>query len=265
MQFARVTSTKGPSYARLTLDASGRVETAYLLAQAPWASLVETGDTQLAPTLLAPSTPSKVLCVGRNYAAHAKELGNEVPKEPLLFLKPPSSLLDPGGVVVLPPESARVEHEVEVALIVGKRCKNVSPEEAAGYIFGYTCGGDLTARDLQRSDGQWSRAKGFDTFCPLGPFIETDLAGLLGGTGLRVQCTINGEARQDGNTRDMVFGVGTLVSYMSHAMTLEPGDVLLTGTPEGVGPLVVGDAVAMTIEGLSPLLFSIGASPTGAL
>jgi 2-keto-4-pentenoate hydratase/2-oxohepta-3-ene-1,7-dioic acid hydratase in catechol pathway len=256
MKFARVQTSIGPKYARLDEN-----DTAHLLAEAPWIHLKETGEAlPLTNTkLLAPVAPSKVLCVGRNYAAHAKELGNEVPKEPLLFLKPPSSILDPFGTVILPQQSARVEHEVEVALIVGKRCARVSPKEAASYIFGYTCGGDITARDLQRADVQFSRAKGFDTFCPLGPFIETDLQALTdGGSGLSVQCSVNGVLKQSGSTRDMVFNLATLVSYMSHAMTLEPGDVLLTGTPEGVGPLVSGDRVAMVIGGLSPLAFVIG-------
>jgi 2-keto-4-pentenoate hydratase/2-oxohepta-3-ene-1,7-dioic acid hydratase in catechol pathway len=256
MKFARVQTSTGPKYARLDEN-----DTAHLLTEAPWNNPKETGEALALEStkLLAPIAPSKILCVGRNYAAHAKELGNEVPKEPLLFLKPPSSVLDPLGTVILPPQSARVEHEVEVALIVGKRCARVSPEEAASYIFGYTCGGDITARDLQRADVQFSRAKGFDTFCPLGPFIETDLQALTdGGSGLSVQCSVNGVLKQSGSTRDMVFNLAALVSYMSHAMTLEPGDVLLTGTPEGVGPLVSGDRVAMTIGGLSPLEFVIG-------
>jgi 2-keto-4-pentenoate hydratase/2-oxohepta-3-ene-1,7-dioic acid hydratase in catechol pathway len=256
MRFARVQTSTGPQYARLDEH-----DSVHLLAEAPWVQLKETGEafSRTTTKLLAPSTPSKILCVGRNYAAHAKELGNEVPKEPLLFLKPPSSILDPFGTVILPPQSARVEHEVEVALIVGRKCKQVSPEEAAFYIFGYTCGGDITARDLQRADVQFSRAKGFDTFCPLGPFIETDMRALTEeGNGLSVQCTVNGVLKQNGSTRDMVFNLAALVSYMSHAMTLEPGDVLLTGTPEGVGPLVMGDRVAMTIAGLSPLEFVIG-------
>jgi 2-keto-4-pentenoate hydratase/2-oxohepta-3-ene-1,7-dioic acid hydratase in catechol pathway len=203
--------------------------------------------------------PTKILCVGRNYAAHAKELGNEVPKEPLLFLKPPSSILRSGGSLLLPPESARVEHEVELALIVGKTCRRVSEADAMSYIFGYTCAGDISARDLQRSDGQWSRAKGFDTFCPVGPLIETDMSALA--AGVAVTCSVNGVLRQNGNTRDMVFSLAKLVSYMSHAMTLQSGDLLLTGTPEGVGPLLSGDQVEMTVGDLPSLKFSVRTMP----
>lgn len=252
MVYGRIRSAETATYVRI------EGKTVHLLTAAPWAFGVDTGAhlplTEV--TLLAPTAPSKVLCVGRNYAAHAKELGNEVPKEPLLFLKPPSSVLAPHGTVLLPPESARVEHEVELALVVGKRCTRVSEAEALSYIFGYTCAGDISARDLQRSDGQWSRAKGFDTFCPTGPWIQTDMDRFS--QGVDVSCRVNQEVRQNGNTRAMVFSLSKLVSYMSHAMTLEPGDLLLTGTPEGVGPLVSGDQVEMTIEGMPPLHFAVG-------
>ena len=182
---------------------------------------------------LCPAAPSKIVCIGRNYAAHAKELGHDVPAEPLLFLKPPSSLLGPGGAVVLPADSARVEHEAELVVVLGKRASHVARADALAHVFGYTAACDVTARDLQRKDVQFTRAKGFDTFCPIGPWVETQLEP----ASARVQCRVNGQTRQDGTTDRMIFDVPTLVAYVSRAMTLEPGDVILTGTPEGVGPL----------------------------
>jgi 2-keto-4-pentenoate hydratase/2-oxohepta-3-ene-1,7-dioic acid hydratase in catechol pathway len=187
--------------------------------------------------------------VGRNYAAHAKELGHEIPSEPLLFLKPPSALLGHAGGVVLPPESARVEHEAELAVVVGRRAKNLGKEEALSYVLGYTCACDVTARDLQKRDVQFTRAKGFDTFCPVGPWIETELEP----GDVRIACRVNGELRQDGRTSQMLFDVPTIVAYASHMMTLEPGDVLLTGTPEGVGPLTAGNALEVEIENIGCL------------
>jgi 2-keto-4-pentenoate hydratase/2-oxohepta-3-ene-1,7-dioic acid hydratase in catechol pathway len=199
--------------------------------------------------LRCPVTPSKILCIGRNYAAHAKELGHDVPAEPLLFLKPPSALLDPGGTIVLPMESAKVEHEAELGVIMGRRAKDVSARDALAYVFGYTCVGDITARDLQKKDGQWSRAKGFDTFCPVGPWIETE----LDPSRLAVRCRVNGQVRQDGVTSQMIFDVPALIAYASRMMTLEPGDLLVTGTPEGVGPLVDGDALEIEVSGIGVL------------
>jgi 2-keto-4-pentenoate hydratase/2-oxohepta-3-ene-1,7-dioic acid hydratase in catechol pathway len=254
MQYGRVITTTGKIPFARVADTK-----AHILTAAPWDGGMETGEIDSAPQFFAPVEPSKILCVGRNYAAHAKELGNEVPKEPLLFLKPPSSISRSNGTVLLPPESTRVEHEVELALVVGKTCRRVSEEDALAHIFGYTCAGDISARDLQRSDGQWSRAKGFDTFCPVGPFIETDMRALA--EGVNIACSVNGVERQRGNTRAMVFSLAKLVSYMSHAMTLEKGDLLLTGTPEGVGPLVSGDQVEMTLDGLPSLKFSVLTMP----
>ncbi|MEO6418106.1 MAG: fumarylacetoacetate hydrolase family protein [Polyangiaceae bacterium] len=199
--------------------------------------------------LVCPVLPSKILCIGRNYAAHAKELGHEVPSEPLLFLKPPSALIGPGDTIVLPKESARVEHEAELGVIIGRKCRNVSREEALSYVFGYTCVGDITARDLQKKDGQWSRAKGFDTFCPVGPWIETT----LDPASVRVTARVNGTTKQDGSTTQMMFPVAELIAYVSRMMTLEPGDLLVTGTPEGVGPLVSGDLLEIEIEGIGTL------------
>ena len=193
--------------------------------------------------------PSKVLCVGRNYAAHAKEMGSDIPKEPLLFLKPSTSLIESGGAIVLPKQSTRVEYEAELAIVIGKRAKNVSRKDALDHVFGYTCACDVTARDLQRSDGQWSRAKGFDTFCPLGPHIETE----LDPKDLLIVCSVNGETKQDARTSGMIFDVPTLIEFMSASMTLEVGDVLLTGTPEGVGPIAPGDRVEVEIDGIGTL------------
>ncbi len=194
--------------------------------------------------------PSKIVCVGRNYAAHAKELGNEVPAEPLLFLKAPSSLVLPGGDIVLPPQSERVEHEGELAVVIGKKAKNLSgSDDWKEYVRGYTCLNDVTARDLQRKDGQFTRAKSFDTFCPIGPWIETELET----DDLRVVTRVNGEVRQDGRTSDMVFPVGFLIRYVSQMMTLMPGDVIATGTPEGVGPLLPGNVCEVEIEGIGVL------------
>ena len=201
--------------------------------------------------LLSPILPSKVVCVGRNYAEHAAEHGSEVPKEPLLFLKPSTSVIGPHDAVRLPPQSKQVEHEAELAVVIGASgARRVDRASAATTIFGYTCANDVTARDLQRSDGQWTRAKGFDSFCPLGPWIDTD----VDVSDVEVRCEVNEEVRQLGRTKDMVFDVPTLISYVSHIMTLLPGDVILTGTPAGVSPLHTGDVVTVRIEGLGELL-----------
>jgi len=203
--------------------------------------------------LRAPVKPSKIVCIGRNYAAHAKELGNEVPKEPLMFFKPPSSIIGPGESVVLRAESDQVEHEGELGVVIGKRASRVTREEALSYVFGYTCVNDVTARDLQKKDGQWSRAKGFDTFCPVGPWIETD----LDPRDLSVRCLVDGAVRQEGRTSQMMFDVPALVAYVSRAFTLEPGDLIATGTPEGVGPLAAGNRVTVAIEKLGELTVGV--------
>ncbi len=239
----------GPRFARIEGDLG------HLLDRAPWLGGKDTGETEkVAGNLLCPVTPSKIVCIGRNYAAHARELGNEVPSEPMLFLKPPSALLDPGGTVVCPPESARVEHEAELTVVIGQRAKNVAKAQALSHVFGYTCACDVTARDIQRKDVQFTRGKGFDTFCPIGPVIET----ALDPSSVRIQCRVSGQTRQDGNTRDMIFDVPALVAYVSRMMTLEPGDVILTGTPEGVGPLVPGDVLEVEIDGLGVLRLDVG-------
>lgn len=203
-------------------------------------------------TLLPPVCPTKVICVGRNYVAHAAEHGVEVPTEPLLFLKPPSSIIGPGESIIVPSLSQRVEHEAELAVVIGKRCRNVTPEEAWSYVLGVTCGNDVTARDLQRKDGQWTRGKGFDTFCPIGPWIVTGLQE-ADVADLSVVCRVNGAVRQEGRTSQMVFSPAMLIAYAASVMTLEPGDVFLTGTPSGVGLLTPGDVVEVEIESIGLL------------
>jgi 2-keto-4-pentenoate hydratase/2-oxohepta-3-ene-1,7-dioic acid hydratase in catechol pathway len=204
--------------------------------------------------LIAPCEPSKIICVGRNYVEHAKELGNEVPKVPLIFLKPPSAIIPNGGTILLPPQSSQVEHEAELVVVIGKRGRNVTAENAKKHIFGYTIGNDVTARDLQRIDEQWTRAKGFDTFCSFGPWIDTE----FDPADAVVTCRVNGQMRQMASTRDMIFNVGTLIAYISSIMTLEPGDLIFTGTPAGVGQLKHGDEVLVEIEGLGALKNSVG-------
>ncbi len=199
--------------------------------------------------LLAPVTPSKVVAIGRNYAAHAAELGNKVPKRPLIFLKAPSSVCGPGDTILVPPDSDRVEHEAELGVVIGTRCRHVDPADFADVVAGYTIVLDVTARDLQRSDGQFARGKGFDTFCPIGPWMETELDPF----DVEVSCEVSGAPRQRGRTTAMIFDVPTLIATVSRVMTLHPGDVIATGTPEGVGPLVDGDVVVATVEGIGAL------------
>jgi len=199
--------------------------------------------------LLAPSEPSKIICVGRNYVEHAKELGNEVPKVPLIFMKPPSSIINPNDSIILPPQSAQVEHEGELVAVIGKRGRHITAEKAKNHILGFTVGNDVTARDLQKSDDQWTRAKGFDSFCPFGPWIDTE----FDPADAVVTVRVNGQMRQMASTRDMVFNVGVLIAFVSSVMTLEPGDLLFTGTPSGVGILKDGDEVSVEIEGLGEI------------
>jgi len=203
-----------------------------------------------------PTAPSKIVCVGRNYVAHAAEHGADVPTEPLLFLKPPSAVIGEGSKIVLPDLSHQVEHEGELALVIGKRCREVDPDRAWEHVLGVTCANDVTARDLQRSDAQWTRGKGFDTFCPLGPWIETGLSeGEV--ADLEVRCSVNGEVRQNARTSQMVFSAAFLITYITRVMTLEPGDVILTGTPAGVGPLEARDEVTVEIERVGVLTNSV--------
>ena len=200
-------------------------------------------------TLVNPCQPTKIVALGRNYAAHAAEHGADLPSQPLIFLKPPSAVIGPGEPIVCPPQSAQVEHEAELAVVIGRRARRVTAADAWDHLLGYTCANDVTARDLQRSDGQWSRAKGFDTFAPLGPWIVTK----LDPTELAVVCRVNGQVKQEGSTRDIVFKIPQIIEYISGAMTLEPGDVVLTGTPEGVSPIRSGDQVEVEIEGVGVL------------
>ncbi|HNS98419.1 MAG TPA: fumarylacetoacetate hydrolase family protein [Polyangiaceae bacterium] len=256
-RFGRVALSDGvQAYVRVQED---RLE---LLRTAPWFGVHEMGREVAIDqaTWLCPAQPTKILCIGRNYRAHAKEMGADVPTAPLLFLKPPSSLLAPQGTVLLPPESAQVEHEAELGVIIGRRARRISVDQALDFVFGYVAVGDITARDLQRADGQWSRAKGFDTFCPVGPEIVTGIDPCA----LRVIGRVNGVVRQDGYTKDMIFNVAQLVSHLSQAMTLEPGDLVATGTPSGVGPLSDGDRFEVVIENIGTLAVSVRNEKTTA-
>ena len=196
------------------------------------------------------TTPSKIVCVGRNYAEHAKELGNEVPTAPLLFLKAPSAIISNNDPIVIPPQSSQVEHEGELAVVIGRDCKNIADDENPfAYALGYTCLNDVTARDIQRADVQFTRGKSFDTFCPIGPHIETE----LDVSDLRVSTTVNGVIKQDGRTSQMVFPVDFLIRYISRQMTLKAGDIIATGTPSGVSKMVSGDVCEVTVEGIGTL------------
>lgn len=246
MRFVRFqTGEDSPKYGWLHEDKIGGIEGDLFGAYKRLKAEIPLKDARL----LAPCTPSKIVCVGRNYVEHAKEHGAEVPKIPLIFLKPPSSIIAPGEAIVLPPQSAQVEHEAELVVVVGRRGRNVTAESARDFVLGYTIGNDVTARDLQRTDGQWTRAKGFDTFCPFGPWIDTD----FNPADALITCRVNGQMRQLASTRDMVFNIGVLVAYISSVMTLEPGDLIFTGTPSGVNRLAPGDTVEVEIDGLGLL------------
>jgi len=227
----------------------------------PWLGGERTGRRVALPARdpkakwLAPVEPSKILCVGRNYRKHAEELGNEVPEEPLLFYKPPSSIIGPGENIELPPAdiSSRVEHEAEIAVVIGQRIRCASAEQALSAVFGFTLLADVTARDLQKKDRQWWRAKGMDTFCPVGPVVVTDLSPQK----LSISARVNGELRQQGTTADMIFPIGRVLSHISQVMTLAPGDLVATGTPEGVGPLVAGDELAIESPEIGKLVIGV--------
>ena len=252
MRIARFTTGDDPRYA--LVDGTEGAEQLVVLSGDPLFTPVQPTGERIPLTdsvrLLAPVIPrSKVVGVGRNYADHAAELSNTVPTTPLLFLKPNTSVIGPDDPIVLPPYSDEVHHEAELAVVIGKITKNVTPERALEHVFGYTVANDVTARDVQRTDGQWTRAKGFDSSCPLGPYIVTD----LDTDDLAVTARVNDEARQDGRTSQMVFDVADLVSYISEVFTLLPGDVILTGTPAGVGPIVHGDVVEVEVEDIGVL------------
>jgi 2-keto-4-pentenoate hydratase/2-oxohepta-3-ene-1,7-dioic acid hydratase in catechol pathway len=199
--------------------------------------------------LLAPVLPSKVACIGKNYADHAAEMGGEAPADPVVFLKPSTSVIGPGEAIVLPRNSERIDHEAELAIVIGRLCREVPRERALDVVLGYTCGNDVTARDHQAADGQWTRGKSHDTFCPLGPWIETD----MDGSDVVVQARVDGELKQDGRTGQLIHDVPAIIEWVTAFMTLLPGDVILTGTPAGVGPIVAGQTVSVTIGGVGTL------------
>ncbi|KHL12041.1 2-keto-4-pentenoate hydratase/2-oxohepta-3-ene-1,7-dioic acid hydratase in catechol pathway [Mumia flava] len=251
MRIARFTTDEDPRFG-LVGDDNGVPVIAVITGDPLYAGIQLTGEKLRLDEvrLLAPVLPrSKVVGIGRNYAAHAAELGNEVPSEPLVFLKPNTSVTGPGDPIQYPSFTEDLHYEGELAVVIGRICSDVPVEDAAKVIYGYTVANDVTARDRQASDGQWARAKGADGFCPLGPWIETD----LDPSDLRLTTTRNDEVCQDGRTSSMIFGVAELIAYVSGFMTLLPGDVILTGTPEGVGPMNVGDEVSVTVEGIGTL------------
>ena len=258
MRIARFTTGEDPQFGVVTgeLDEHGEIDpdaTVVAIASDPLYAGINLTDQQFRledVRLLAPVLPrSKVVGIGRNYAAHAAELGHDLPSEPLMFLKPNTSVVGPGDPVFYPRQTQELHFEGELAVVIGRICRDVPPEQVSEVVFGYTVGNDVTARDLQRNDVQFTRAKGFDSFCPLGPWIETE----LDVSALQVQTYLNGDLKQDGSTKDMIFDVPTLVAHVSSVMTLLPGDVILTGTPEGVGPMEVGDEVDVVVEGIGSL------------
>ncbi|TYP55483.1 fumarylacetoacetate hydrolase family protein [Thermosediminibacter litoriperuensis] len=221
------------------------------LSAPPYYRVVKEGDPLPLEevNLLAPAEPSKIVCLGLNYADHAREMGVDLPKEPVIFLKPPSSVVGPGDRIILPSVSRRVDYEAELAIIIGREAYEIPKERAFDYVFGYTCANDVTARDLQKKDGQWTRSKSFNTFCPLGPWIETE----LDPANLSIQLKKNGEIKQKSTTANLIFKVPEIVAFISSIMTLLPGDVILTGTPAGVGPVKPGDILEVSIEGIGIL------------
>ena len=256
MKYCRFQTEAGPQYGEV-VDRAGTLWIERLLApfeEDPWtrpASGAFEAVPFLTARLLAPVVPRKIVCIGRNYREHAAELGNEVPKEPLLFLKAPTAVIAPGEAIRIPPQSQRVDFEGELAVVIGERATRIGPDEdVRPYIRGYTVVNDVTARDLQKTDGQWSRAKGFDTFCPMGPLVtdEVDPA-----AGLRVETRLNGEGKQQGSTIDFIFDIPALLRHITAAMTLLPGDVIPTGTPAGVAAMQPGDRVEVRVEGIGVL------------
>ncbi|HVJ08563.1 MAG TPA: fumarylacetoacetate hydrolase family protein [Acidisarcina sp.] len=256
MKYCRFQTQEGPQYGEV-VDRNGELWIERRLPPPQEDHVTRLSQAKFEPilfataTLLAPVMPSKIVCIGRNYSDHVKELGNDFTAEPLLFLKAPSSLLAPGGTIRIPAVSERVDFEGELAVVIGRRASRIGPEEdVKPYIRGYTIVNDVTARDLQKKDGQWSRAKGFDTFCPVGPLVSDEIDPVKGVT---VETRLNGELRQHGTTLDLIFPVSTLLRYITAAITLEPGDLIPTGTPSGVGPMRPGNQVSVTIEGLGTL------------
>ena len=273
MKYCRF-ALNGSAHYGLVESVAGNDEITRLLLQPPQDSDSD-GDVEGLPSrrmdriplaqasLLPPVQPSKIVCVGRNYREHAAELGNEVPQEPLLFFKPPSSLLPPGGTILRPKVSERTDYEGELGVVIARRCYQlVESEDVRPYILGYTCVNDFTARDLQTKDGQWTRAKGFDTFCPVGPVVAD---GLDPWAGVQIETRVNGQGtsdvRQSGNTKDFIFPLDVVIRYFSQIMTLEPGDLIATGTPKGVGPVVAGDAIEVSIESIGQLRNPVADQP----
>lgn len=246
MKIVRISTDEGISYGGAEPEGIRIYQGSPLVAWEPTEVVVPFHEAHL----LAPVFPTKVVAVGRNYEEHAEERGVEVPEEPVIFIKPATSVIGPGAPVVYPEDSQEVHHEAELGVVIGKVAHHIKAEDVQSVILGYTAGNDVSARDLQARDGQWARAKGFDTFCPLGPAVETELDPL---EGLRVECRVNGEVRQSGSTADMVFGVAELIEFISRVMTLLPGDVILTGTPSGVGPIKPGDRMEVEVEGIGVL------------
>jgi 2-keto-4-pentenoate hydratase/2-oxohepta-3-ene-1,7-dioic acid hydratase in catechol pathway len=230
-----------------------------LLAVRPWEGRARLGGAipLAGATFLPPCEPTKIVCIGLNYKAHAEEQGKTLPEEPLLFLKAPSALLAHGGTVVLPDDSRLVEHEAELAFVIGRRTRHVRAAQALDHVLGYTCLDDVSARDIQRREKVYTRAKGFDTFCPVGPWLETEIGDPQA---LEIELRVNGDRRQRGTTGDMIFSVAEVIAFISRVMTLEPGDLVTTGTPPGVGPLVGGDTVEISIEGIGVLRHSVGSA-----
>ncbi len=249
MRLGRIASPDGVAF--VSIEGEDGTETAREIAEHPFGTPTFTGrQWPLADVrLLAPILASKVVCMGKNYAAHAAEMGSAPPESPVIFIKPNTSIIGPGLPIQLPPSASEVHHEGELAIVIGRPCKDVPASLAAENILGYTIGNDVSARDHQRADGQWTRAKGHDTFCPLGPWIVTD----LDPSDLAIRTEVNGQVRQSSRTSLLLHDVGAIVEWVSAVMTLLPGDVILTGTPEGVGPIVDGDTVSVTIEGIGTL------------
>ena len=256
MRYCRLQTPQGPRYAAIE-DRDQAPWAAALIAPPPESRTAYDPAQPFTPvaladaTLLPPVEPSKIVCVGRNYREHAAELGNEFPTVPLLFFKPPSSLLAPGDVIRIPQESKRVDYEGELAIVIGRQARSLKPDtDLRPYVGGYTIVNDVTARDLQKSDGQWTRAKGFDSFCPCGPIVSSEVNPAAG---LILETRLNGERKQYSTTRDFIFLIPHLLVYITACMTLEPGDLIPTGTPAGVGPMTTGDRVEVEIEGLGVL------------
>lgn len=250
---------EGEAHYGLVESAAGKEEITHLLLHSPnsGGDLEDLPSRRISPLalreakLLAPVQPSKIVCVGRNYREHASELGNEVPKEPLIFLKPPSSLLHPGENIVRPKISARTDYEGEMGVVIARTCHKLRPDEdVKPYILGYTAVNDFTARDLQQKDGQWTRGKGFDTFCPVGPVVTNEIDPWAG---VNVETRVDGEVKQQGNTSEFIFTLDVVIRYIAEFMTLLPGDLIATGTPKGVGPVVAGNVVEVTVEGVGTL------------